>query len=89
MSFGRNPYVAKAQTAEQKALDATDHPTRVRAYRDAAREWERAATREKPGKRRDEYLASAERNRALADGEDGDAHGGGTGPSDDDEPLLN
>jgi hypothetical protein len=77
MSFGRNPYVAKARTAEQKALDATDEPTRVRAYRDAAREWERAATREKPGKRRDEYLASAKRNRALADGEV---------PADDDVP---
>ncbi|GAB4198143.1 MAG: hypothetical protein OHK0013_06930 [Sandaracinaceae bacterium] len=69
MSFGRNPYVAKAETAEQKALDATDDATRVRAHRDAAREWERAAAREKPGKRRDAYLANAERNRAIADGE--------------------
>lgn len=72
MSFGRNPYVAKAESAEQKALDATDDATRVRAHRDAAREWERAATREKPGKRRDEYLANAQRNREIADGGGGD-----------------
>jgi len=67
MSFGRNPYVTKAETAEQKAADATDESTRVRAHRDAAREWDRAAAREKPGKRRDEYLANAEKNRELAD----------------------
>ncbi len=78
MSFGRNPYVAKAQSAEQKALDATDESTRVRARRDAAHEWDRAAAREKPGKRRDEYLENAQRNREIADGEPG----GG------DEPAL-
>jgi len=78
MSFGRNPYVAKAQSAEQKALDATDESTRVRARRDAAHEWDRAAAREKPGKRRDEYLEHAQRNREIADG----------GPSGDDEPAV-
>ena len=40
MGFGRNPYVPKAQAAEQKAHDATHGPSRVRAYRtaEAARE---------------------------------------------------
>jgi hypothetical protein len=68
MSFGRNPYVAKAQTAELKAESAPDEASRSRAYRDAAHQWDRAAEREKPGKWRDEYLGHAERNRALADG---------------------
>lgn len=69
MSFGKNPYVAKAEAAELKAADATDDRARELAYRDAAHLWDRAAEREKPGKRRDEYSANAERNRALADGE--------------------
>jgi len=70
MSFGRNPYVSKAQAAEQKAASAPDETSRVRALRDAAHQWERAAEREKPGKQRTEYEGNAERNRALADGED-------------------
>ncbi|MBK8258730.1 MAG: hypothetical protein IPK82_39500 [Polyangiaceae bacterium] len=69
MSFGRNPYVSKAQAAEQKALDAQDDDTRTRAYRDAAHQWDRAAEREKPGKYRAEYERNAIRNRELADGE--------------------
>ncbi|MBX7197388.1 MAG: hypothetical protein K1X94_35385 [Sandaracinaceae bacterium] len=67
MSFGKNPHVAKAQAAEQKAELATDHLARERAYREAAHLWERAATREQPGKRKTEYEANAERLRELAD----------------------
>ncbi len=67
MSFGKNPHVAKAQAAEQKAADATDSTARIAAYREAAHQWDRAAARETPGKRRTEYEASAEQNRALAD----------------------
>lgn len=68
MSFGRNPHVAKAQAAEQKADLAADHLARERAYREAAHLWERAASREQPGKRRVEYEGHAERLRGLADG---------------------
>jgi hypothetical protein len=67
MSFGRNPYLPKAQAAEQKAVDASDAPTRARAYRDAAHQWDRAAEREPPGKKRTEYEQNAARNRELAD----------------------
>jgi hypothetical protein len=69
MGFGRNPYVPKAQAAEQKALDAQDDETRARAHRDAAHQWDRAAEREKPGKYRTEYEKNAIRNRELADSE--------------------
>ena len=82
MGFGKNPYVAKAQTAEQKAADALDESARVRAHRDAAHEWDRAAEREKPGKQRTEYEDNAARNRALADGEPASE-----GESDDDAPA--
>ncbi len=68
MGFGRNPYVPKAQAAEQKAADAADDIARARAYRDAAHQWDRAAERENPGKMREEYARKAEENRALADG---------------------
>ena len=71
MSFGRNPHLAKAQAAEQKAADAGDASSRARAYRDAAHQWERAAEREQPGKKRAEYEQNAERNRQLADAGDG------------------
>ena len=70
MGFGRNPYVPKAQVAEQKAQDATDDRARSVAYNEAAREWERAAEREKPGKTRTEYEGNAVKNRELA-GQDG------------------
>jgi hypothetical protein len=69
MSFGKNPYVAKAQAAELKANEAADPVAQVRAYREAAHEWERAVGREPPGKRRVEYEENAARNRALADGD--------------------
>ena len=67
MGFGRNPYVLKAQAAEQKALDAPDEEARVRAYREAAHEWDRAAERETPGKKRAEYEENATRARSFAD----------------------
>ena len=70
MSFGRNPHIPKAQAAEQKARDAGDDDARERAWREAARLWERAAEREMDGKRRSEYTRNAERARALADGKE-------------------
>ena len=68
MSFGKNPHVAKAESAEQKAADAVDDIARESAYREAAHQWDRAAEREKPGKQRVAYEANAARNRELADG---------------------
>jgi hypothetical protein len=68
MGFGRNPHVPKAQAAEQKARDAPDAPSRARAYREAAHQWDRAAEREPPGKRRLEYERNAARDRELAEG---------------------
>ena len=70
MGFGRNPYVPKAQVAEQKAIDAADEGARARHYHEAAHEWDRAAEREKPGKLRSEYQAHAKRTRELADNPD-------------------
>ena len=67
MSFGRNPHVAKAEAAEQKAESAKDAATYERAWRDAGRLWERAADRETDAKRRLTYTANAERARAAAD----------------------
>ncbi len=67
MSFGRNPHVAKAQAAEQKAQEAKDAGSYERAWRDAGRLWERAAERETDAKRRTEYLAKSEHARATAD----------------------
>lgn len=64
MGFGTNPYVAKAQAAEEKASLARDDNARQRALLEAAHEWDRAAEREKPGKKRAEYEAAAERVRA-------------------------
>lgn len=66
MSFGRNPHVSKAQAAEQKAAEAPDDLSWVRAWHEAAHEWERAARREKPGKRRDEHERNAASARARA-----------------------
>jgi hypothetical protein len=70
MSFGKNPHIIKAQTAEQKARDAGDDGARERAWREAAHLWERAAEREMDGKRRGEYARNAARARALADGQE-------------------
>lgn len=93
MGFGKNPHVPKAQAAEQKALDAPDPPARARAYRDAAHQWDRAAEREAPGKRRAEYERNAARDRELADGGARDADDSGEGNDDADPPadprLLN
>jgi hypothetical protein len=72
MSFGRNPHLPKALAAEQKAADAVDQPARVLAYREAAHQWDRAAARENPGKKRTEYEQNAARNRELADS--GESH---------------
>ncbi len=68
MSFGRNPHVAKAEAEELKAATAKDAKAMELAWREAARQWERAADREKDGKRRTEYAAKAEAARANADG---------------------
>jgi hypothetical protein len=67
MSFGRNPHVAKAEAAEQKALATTDELAYERLWREAAHLWERAADRETDAKRRLHYAANAERARASAD----------------------
>jgi hypothetical protein len=67
MSFGRNPHVAKAEAAEQKALGARDPTASGHAWREAGRLWERAADRETNPKRKQAYLANAERARTTAD----------------------
>jgi len=67
MSFGRNPHVAKAEAAEQKALAAQDTTACEHAWREAGRLWERAADRETNPKRKQEYVAKAERARTAAD----------------------
>ena len=82
MSFGKNPHLPKAQAAEQKAADAGDERARVLAYREAAHQWDRAASRENPGKKRTEYEQHAARNRDLADSS------ADTDPSDSDEPAV-
>ena len=68
MSFGRNPHVAKAEAAEQKAAAAPDDASRDRALREAAHLWDRAAERETDARRRGQYTARAEATRAKADG---------------------
>jgi hypothetical protein len=68
MSFGRNPHVAKAQAAEQKAEAARDVAACELAWREAARYWERAAERETDDKRRRQYAEQADSARARADG---------------------
>jgi len=70
MGFGKNPHVAKAQAAEQKAQVATDEAARTLAWREAARQWDRAAEREQRGgsdARGQSYLERAEAARAAAD----------------------
>ena len=89
MSFGKNPYVAKAQAAELKADEALDSGARERARREAAHEWERAASRENPGKRRTEYLEHAERNRQLAEREDAQAEAPAEASAPAKKSLLN
>jgi hypothetical protein len=67
MSFGRNPHVAKAEAEEQKARSAGDKAACELAWREAARQWDRAADRETDDKRRQQYTESAEAARANAD----------------------
>lgn len=67
MSFGKNPHVAKAQAAEQKAQVARDDAARTLAWREAARLWDRAAEREVSDARKQEYADRAEAARAAAD----------------------
>ncbi|MDB4930633.1 MAG: hypothetical protein JWM10_3117 [Myxococcaceae bacterium] len=73
MSFGKNPHVAKATAAEQKARAAGDEGARVIAWREAARQWERAAEREAMPKRAAEYTAAAAAAREAADNPEGPA----------------
>lgn len=73
MSFGRNPHVAKAEAAEQKAAFAKDELARAAAWREAAHCWERAAERETEAKRRQPYLDKAESARANAECPETDA----------------
>lgn len=68
MSFGRNPHVAKAEAEEQKAVGARDAKAAELAWREAARQWDRAAGRETDQKRKDDYTAKAEAARTKADG---------------------
>jgi hypothetical protein len=67
MSFGRNPHVAKAQAAETKAREARDAAAHALAWREAARQWDRAASREAGDKLRREYSEKADAARANAD----------------------
>jgi hypothetical protein len=67
MSFGRNPHVAKAEAAEQKADSAKDGIARQQALREAAHQWDRAADREKDTKRKQLYADKATALRADAD----------------------
>ena len=67
MGFGKNPHVAKAQAAEQKAQVATDEAARTLAWREAARLWDRAAEREQRDVLAASYLERAVAARAAAD----------------------
>jgi hypothetical protein len=68
MSFGKNPHVAKAEAAEQKANDAQDDSARTQGWLEAGRQWERAADREKDAKRRQLYTDKAAAARTAAEG---------------------
>jgi hypothetical protein len=59
--------VAKAEAEEQKARCAGDLSACELAWREAARQWDRAAEREKDDKRKREYARNAEAARASAD----------------------
>jgi hypothetical protein len=64
MSFGKNPHVARAEAAEQKAESARDDAAREQAWLEAGRQWDRAAEREKDTKRRELYVERAATARA-------------------------
>ena len=89
MSFGRNPHEAKAEAAEQKARCAKDSAAREQAWRDAARQWDRAAEREKDDKRRRQFTEKAEAARASADppADQGDDPSGAATPGADPRTL--
>ncbi|MGE0868592.1 MAG: hypothetical protein AB7P03_08520 [Kofleriaceae bacterium] len=82
MSFGRNPHVAKAEAAEAKAASAKDSTACEQAWREAGRQWERAADREADAKRKQQYSARAEQARATADDPDRQGHDDGNVPVD-------
>ena len=88
MSFGRNPHVAKAEAEEQKALCAKDAAGTERAWREAARQWDRAAERETDAKRRQEYTGKAEAARVNADSP-GDASAADDATASTPSKLLN
>ena len=67
MSFGKNPHVAKAEAAEQKAMSAQDASAREQGWLEAGRQWERAADRETDAKRRQLYTDKAEAARIAAE----------------------
>jgi len=67
MSFGRNPHLAKAEAEELKARSAKDPRACELAWREAARQWDRAAERETDEKRRLQYEEKAAAARASAD----------------------
>lgn len=67
MSFGKNPHVAKAEAAEQKAQDALDESARTQGWLEAGRQWERASERERDAKRRQLYIERAAAARAAVD----------------------
>jgi hypothetical protein len=67
MSFGRNPHVTKAEAEELKAQNARDPAACELAWREAARQWDRAAEREADAKRRQQYEERAVAARASAD----------------------
>jgi hypothetical protein len=67
MSFGRNPHVAKAEAEEQKARSAKDQRACELAWREAARQWDRAAERETDDRRRHSHEERATAARASAE----------------------
>lgn len=73
--------MAKAEAAEQKAHTARDETARVAAWREAAHQWDRAASRETDDKRRQAYTDKAEAARSSADGAPAD-------DADDDESDI-
>jgi multidrug resistance efflux pump len=73
MGFGKNPHVAKAEAAEQKAQLATNEAARTLAWREAARLWDRAAEREQRNTVATSYQERAVAARAAADADPDDA----------------
>jgi hypothetical protein len=67
MAFGKNPHIAKAEAAEQKALAADDAPAREQGWLEAGRQWERASERETDPKRRQQYADKAAAARAAVE----------------------